>query len=62
LADTTLAVDQIGVGRPVLDMLRRSTIAASIRAFPRGVGVVTTKKLDFAKFCHKLAGIVTRRA
>jgi hypothetical protein len=31
LARTTLAVDQTGVGRPVLDMLRRSTISASIR-------------------------------
>src|ERR1700704_4179287 len=31
LAHTTLAVDQTGVGRPVLDMLRRSPISASIR-------------------------------
>jgi hypothetical protein len=31
LPRTTLAVDQAGVGRPVLDVLRRSTISASIR-------------------------------
>jgi hypothetical protein len=31
LTRTTLAVDQTGVGRPVVDMLRRSTISALIR-------------------------------
>jgi hypothetical protein len=31
LAKTTLAVDQTGVGRPVIDMLSNSTIDASIR-------------------------------
>jgi hypothetical protein len=31
LTRTTLAVDQTGVGRPVIDMLKKSTIAASIR-------------------------------
>jgi hypothetical protein len=32
LAGSDLAVDQTGVGRPVVDMLQRSTIDASIRA------------------------------
>lgn len=32
LAGSVLAVDQTGVGRPVVEMLRRSTLRASIRA------------------------------
>jgi hypothetical protein len=56
LAGSTLAVDQTGVGRPVLDMLRRSGIKAAIQgvtitgghkaaADPRGGWLVPKKEL-----------------
>lgn len=45
LMGSTLAVDQTGVGRPVVDMLRRSEIAAQIRP----ITITAGHKATFAK-------------